>query len=163
MKLTHLTSRGGVVLACAVAVVVAGANGRLGAGPRSTRGSQRAALCPSGGALVTYATTGATARTIVVQHDGRVWLCWNGAKGDVARAGFVLSKADLTALRADLRKISVRHLAPCDYCDPLVASLTLRGTSLSWAAQQPTSAGAVALIRAELMLDVRAEQRIAGL
>jgi len=161
MKLTHLTSRGSVVLACIAAVVAAAS----GASARAAidASSQRAALCPSGGSLVTYATTGATARTIVVQRDGRVWLCWNGAKGDVARAGFVLSKTDLAALRADLSKISIRHLAPCGYCDPRVTSLTLRGTTLSWAAQQPTSAGAVALSRAELMLDLRAEQRIAGL
>jgi hypothetical protein len=162
MKLTHLTSHSRIVLACAVAVLAAA----LGASARAavdTSAAQRAAYCPSAGSLVSYTSVGATAKTVVVQRDGRVWLCWNSANGEIARAGFVLSKADLAELSADLRQIKVRHLVPCQYCDPRrIGTLSLRGATLTWAVQQPTPAAAAALGRAELMIDLAAERQITG-
>src|SRR4051794_22211610 len=80
-----------------------------------------AGMCPPAGALVTYASYGwpAGGKTVVVQPDGRVWVCW-AARGGSGRTGFVLSKTELDALRAQLRQIAVRHLGsplprPC--CD----------------------------------------------
>jgi hypothetical protein len=165
MKLTHLSTR--IVLA-GVLVAVAAALGASARAATDAATAQRAALCPPAGALVTYAPGGTIgARSIVVRPDGRVWLGVTGAAGDVTRAGFVLSGAELALLRADLRQISVHHLGPapkraCSECSTSVSSLVLRGTTLPWAGRQPSPAGASALLRAELMLDLLAEQRIAG-
>ena len=101
MKLTHLTSRGGVVLAC-IAAVVARCVGSLGAG-RDRRVVAAGGALPVGrlaGDLRDHRRDG--------PHDRRTarrprWLCWNGAKGDVARAGFVLEqdRPDGTARRPE--------------------------------------------------------------
>ena len=143
MKVTDI-SRGsrrwaGLVVAMSVMAVLASL---LGGSARAATDAM-AEMCPPAGALVTYASGGSmSVKSIVVQADGRVWVCWAGRNGP-GRIGFVLSKPELTALRAQLSQTGVRHLG-------------------SAAGQQTTKAAAAAVHRAELMLDLAAEQRISG-
>src|SRR4051794_13917430 len=98
MKATGIGRRPGLVMAMSVVAVLAALLG--GSARAATDGP--AGLCPPASALVTYASGGSmSARTIVVQADGRVWVCWAGRSGS-GRMGFVLSKTELTALRAQL-------------------------------------------------------------
>jgi hypothetical protein len=156
MNLTHLSTRALLAAAGAVAALAVGASAQAA--------SLAPSLCPAGGALVSYASAGARgARTVVVQHDGRVWLCWSGLNG-IGRTAFVLGKRDLAALRTELRLIGIGHLTPAvrPSDPPSLTSLSYRGMTFPLAGRRPTIAGAAALERAELMLDLVAEQRIAG-
>jgi hypothetical protein len=142
MKATDMihgsSRRAGLIVATSAVALLASLLG--GTARAATDGT--AALCPPAGALATYSQGGAVGgKSIIVQADGRVWVCWAG-RGPEARIGFVLTKAELNALRVQLRVTDVRHLG--------------------LATQQTAAAAAAAVHRAELMIDMAAEKRIAA-
>jgi hypothetical protein len=149
-----------VVLASAVVVLAAAP----GAFARSSI-SDEPGLCPPAGSLVTYSTTGFRAgRTIVVQQDGRVWLCWRRASRDDGRVGFMLTPAQMKTLRADLSRIGVHRLAPppapCVACNAGISTLSYRGATLPWSGRQTSKAAADALTRAQRLLVRLAAQQL---
>jgi hypothetical protein len=150
-----------VVLASAVVALAAAP----GAFARSSV-SDEPGLCPPAGSLVTYSTTGVWAgRTIVVQQDGRAWLCWRRASRGDGRLGFMLTPAQMTTLRADLGQIGVHRLAPppappCVACNAGVSTLSYRGATLPWSGRQTSKAAADALTRAQRLLVRLAAQQL---
>jgi hypothetical protein len=144
-------------------IALAGAVLGLASGPASaaSAASDTASMCPAGGSLVTYSYGGVLGKTLVVQQDGRAWLCWNQTSGDVGRKGFMLSQAQMNALRGDLGRVGVRHLAPTPRLGEQVATLSYRGATLPSSGRQTTRAAAAALVRAERMLDLAGERQIA--